>query len=60
MVSIQTNGRGSPLQHTGRTQLAFLLMDPLPDHPSHAFPDSEIAKEVKCVRTQFTANTVHS
>ena len=31
--------------------LLFLLMDHLPGLLSHAFPDSKIAKEVKCART---------
>ena len=35
--------------------LPFMLMDHLPGLLSHAFPDSKIAKEVKCARTKSTA-----
>ena len=35
--------------------LPFLLMDHLPGLLSHAFPDSKIAKEIRCARTKSTA-----
>ena len=40
--------------------LPFLLMDHLPGVLSHAFPDSKIAKEVKCARTKSTAVVKHA
>ena len=40
--------------------LPFLLMDHLPGLLSHAFPDSKIAKEVKCARTKSTAIVKHA
>ena len=40
--------------------LPFLLMDHLPGLLSHAFPDSKIAKEVKCARTKSTAVVKHA
>ena len=40
--------------------LPFMLMDHLPGLISHAFPDSKIAKEVKCARTKTTAVIKHA
>ena len=40
--------------------LPFLVMDHLPGLLSHAFPDSKIAKEVKCARTKSTAVVKHA
>ena len=40
--------------------LLFLLMDHLPGVIVHAFPDSKIAKEVKCARTKSTAIDKHA
>ena len=40
--------------------LPFLLMDHLPGLLRHAFPDSKIAKEVKCARTKSTAVVKHA
>ena len=40
--------------------LPFLLMDHLPGVIVHAFPDSKVAKEVKCARTKSTAIVKHA
>ena len=40
--------------------LPFLLMVHLPGVLSHAFPNSKIAKEVKCARTKSTAIVKHA
>ena len=40
--------------------LPFLVMDHLPGLLRHAFPDSKIAKEVKCARTKSTAVVKHA
>ena len=40
--------------------LPFLLMDHLPGVLRHPFPDSAIAKEMKCARTKSTAIVKHA
>ena len=40
--------------------LSFLLMNHLPGLLRHVFPDSNIAKEVKCARTKSTAVVKHA
>ena len=40
--------------------IPFLLMDHLPAVISHAFPDSKIAREVKCARTKTTCIVKHA
>ena len=40
--------------------IPFLLMDHLPAVISHAFPDSKIAREVKCARTKSTCIVKHA
>ena len=40
--------------------IPFLLMDHLPAVISHAFPDSKIAREIRCARTKATSVVKHA
>ena len=55
-----TKGRGDLCNTLVEHNLPFLLMDNLPGVIVHAFPDSKIAKEVKCAKTKSTAVDKHT
>lgn len=55
MYSKAARAEAIPCNMVVEHNLPFLLMDHLPALIVHAFPDSKIAKEVKCARTKSTA-----